>query len=159
MKKKLTTFITTKVCGGKMPMVTDGEYYYYNDGHKLFRTKEKLLPIPAEKSFAITSWFKDIDATRYDLPDAEEINDNIKELCGRKLDNVGVKFSEETPILNARWVRDAMKALNTKGMYYIPQKGKISPVYMFENDDLQSENILMILPINNHQNVGYKIYA
>ncbi|MCR5453168.1 MAG: hypothetical protein K6F00_11130 [Lachnospiraceae bacterium] len=160
MKKKLINYIKDKVYSSDVPFMTDGEYYYYTDGCKLFRTKEKLVDREPTISDKIKSFFDDMnDAIRFELPSYEEINSNIKALCGRKLKGVSVKFTKDTPMINARWLKDSMKAMNAKGMYYSPSKGKRSPVVLFEEDDLQSENILLILPINDRLNEpGYKDY-
>lgn len=163
MKKKLISFIRQKVCGGKTPVLYDGEYYYYNNGAMIMRTKEKLLESEPLTNSLSRNFFKSLEEfedKRFEFPDISEIINGIKSCNVKSHEIVGVKFTEDSPIINARWLKDAIKATNAKGMYYFPQKGKFSPVLLYEEDNCMSDNTLLILPINsNTESLGYRYYS
>lgn len=95
----------------------------------------------------------ELDYQLYDLPTVEEIKEGIRGVCGRKLDRVC--WSDGTITMNARWLYKAMEALNAKKAYVSNTRPKNSPILLCENDDPQSINRVLILPIYNRDKVGY----
>ncbi len=151
MKKKLENYILKKVIGGVQPVITDGEYIFYNDTHKVLQCKEQvgtLIPKQSDSAASIrNNFFENIDARMVELPSIKEIERGIRSCETRE--RVGVRITKDSPLVNARWLRDAMQALSAKVMYVNNQcSTRIAPIWLFENDDLQSEHILMMLPIN-----------
>lgn len=163
MKKKLENYILNKVIGGAMPVLSDGQTYYYNDGHKIVRSPEyvgTLKPTQNDKVKAIKeNFFGDIDTHMVELPPVKEIEEHIRACKTR--DRIGVRISADSPFINARWLKDAMKALSAKVMYVSNQcSPRVSPVWLFEDDNLQSENCVMILPIgtwSSENETGYRV--
>lgn len=95
----------------------------------------------------------ELDYQLYDLPTVEEIKEGIRGVCGRKLDTV--VWSDGTITINARWLYKAMEALNAKTAYVSNTRPKNMPIFLCENDDPQSINRVLIMPIYNRDKVGY----
>lgn len=154
MKKKLENYILKKVMGGSVPIMFDGTYYYYNDGYKVIRSRQKIGTINAVENDKAKTMFEEMDGHIVNLPTAKEIDDGIKS-CNSK-ERIGVRISKDSPLVNARWLKDAVKALNAKVMYVSEKRN--NPVRLFEDDDLQSDHCLAILPIGSSDNdEGYRI--
>lgn len=137
---------------------------YITDAHRILETEAHFEGVEInywDKSFAkmmskfiekIGDW--DLAYDRHELPDKATIKEGITELVGRKLTDV--VWSDGLVTLNARYLMKAMDALNATVCYVSnsPKEG----IFLFENDDMESFNREIILPIcNTDDKVGFWI--
>ncbi len=169
MKKKLEKYLN-KVASNVDPSCShptvyyDGDYYYYTDGARVVRSNERATdktietyPVNWRRLFC----FDGTDYEKFDLPTLNDVRAGIKN-CSPNW-KVAVRFEDCGPLLNAKYLKDSMYALNARMMYVDHSQGWRSPVFLFENDDLQTENVMCLLPINpgsyGSSWVGYKSIA
>lgn len=148
MKKKFIKHcedVATKYC------ISDGRFYCVSD-HMVIETEEKLDRHTYVENKGIAKFLdKDIhDSVICDVPSVKEIKDNIKSLCGRKLDAVG--YGNGKFVINARYLYKALEALNATKVYWSKWN---KPIVIYENDDPQSINKELIMPINSNKTGFY----
>ena len=130
--------------------VSDGRFYCASDcivietGEKLDHTYVENIGLANGLDAAIH------DSVMCDVPTVKEIKDNIRNLCGRKLDIV-VKYGNGKFVVNARYLYKALEALNATKVYWSKWN---KPIIIYENDDPQSTNKELIMPMNSNK-VGF----
>lgn len=165
MKKKLITHIVDiatekeKLCY----QYTDGNCYYTMDGYRAIKypsaiTEPKVLVNAHAETYSsrLKSYFENIDGVMYQLPPTEVIKNGITEIAGKAY-SIRVTWGNEKFNINARWLLKAMESLNATVCYIAEKSPHKNPIYFFENDDLQSDVIEMILPIlkSNPNKIGF----
>ena len=130
--------------------------YYVCDGVQILQSEEMFPDVPINENSIIINmcakWMntEGKNLTCQMLPDLEIIKKGIRVICGRKLDRIVYKAGNDFPLFNARYLRDAMNALNAACAYYDKTEGKRGACYLFENDDVTSNTYTLILPICNN---------
>lgn len=170
MKKKLIKYAIDLACSVDLEhsgfagifQYADHGRFFVTDGCRILETKTLIDGLSLNGESRMTAnIIKHMDAVNepeldyqlYDLPTVEEIKEGIRGVCGRKLDRV--VWSDGTITINARWLYKAMEALNAKTAYVSNTRPKNMPIFLCENDDPQSINRVLILPIYNRDKVGY----
>lgn len=170
MKKKLIKYAIDLACSVDLEhsgfagifQYADHGRFFVTDGYKILETETLIDGLSLNGESRMTAnIIKHMDAVNepeldyqlYDLPTVEEIKEGIRGVCGRKLDRV--VWSDGTITINARWLYKAMEALNAKTAYVSNTRPKNMPIFLCENDDPQSINRVLILPIYNRDKVGY----
>lgn len=159
MKKKVISHLADIAIENPkyMYQYTDGEYFYVTDGHRAIRYKEELITNPKITLNAhansiigvIKELFKymESDGIMYELPNIEEIKEGITKVAGRAY-STKVAWGNEKFIVNARYLVKSMNALNAKVCYICEHNTHHNGIFLFENDDLQSDTCEIILPIS-----------
>ena len=89
----------------------------------------------------------------YDLP--QDMKEKIKAIQDKRTDRIVCRLYENTPAFNAGWVCKAAEALNAKKIFFT-NKRKGAPIRLYENDDYNAINAVIILPIKTlHNGIGY----
>jgi len=88
---------------------------------------------------------RELDYTLHKIPTVAEIKAGIREQVGRKLDRV--IWSDGIVTINARWLYKAMEALNATVCYMSSTKPGKVPYFLYENDDVNAKNKILILPV------------
>lgn len=170
MKKKLIKYAIDLACSVDLEhsgfagifQYADHGRFFVTDGCRILETETLIDGLSLNGESRMTAnIIKHMDAVNepeldyqlYDLPTVEEIKEGIRGVCGRKLDRV--VWSDGTITINARWLYKAMEALNAKTAYVSNTRPKNMPIFLCENDDPQSINRVLILPIYNRDKVGY----
>ena len=137
---------------------SDGKYYVF-DRYRILQTEERvpgteLEEVKSTREFignyirSLSDW--NLDYQAMDISSVEEIKEGIRECCGRKLDRVAFCLNGMYPTLDARTLWKALYALNARKIFVANvQDYRKRPVFILENDDPQSENVFMLLPIHN----------
>ena len=170
MKKKLIKYAIDLACSvdlehggfaGIFQYTEDGRFFV-TDGCRILETETLIDDLALKDDSKMTANMKkyidavnelELDYQLYDLPTVEEIKEGIRGVCGRKLDTV--VWSDGTITINARWLYKAMEALHATKAYVSAAKPKNMPIFLCENDDPQSINRVLIMPIYNRDKVGY----
>ena len=163
MKKKLINHAKEIRCEKFPELITDGEANFAVDLHRILR----LETLPEELPFKLTdvssclrymNIMNERDYVIYELPEKTEIKDAIRNLVGRKFDRV-VWINKNFGV-NARYLYKAMEALNATVCYIDKMNPRRRPIFLFENDNLQSFNMEIVLPVltsAGNNKVGYFI--
>ena len=128
--------------------------YFVTDGHRVVRYSKELktnpqLTVNAHDSLIgnVGERLKQADRCAvYELPDKETIKAGINEVAGRAY-SVKVARGNDKFIVNARYLLKAMEALNAKICYIDERNPGGTGIFLYENDDLQSDVYEMILPV------------
>lgn len=171
MKKKLINYaidIMTSIPEEKSFLMPPRQYmkdlrYFVTDSMRIIEleTDLPLIPVDTESDIAnkciqfmnnVVS--KDLDYYIHELPTVEEIKQGIRETVGRKFD--WVAWSDGYITLNARYLYKTMYALNAKVCYVSQTKPRTSAIFFCENDNPQSMNRAIVLPVyNRHERKGF----
>lgn len=137
--------------------------YFVTDGARIVEMESELPLVPVDTESDISDKCirfinevvsKDQDYYIHELPTVEEIKKGIRETVGRKLD--WVAWSDGYITLNARWLYKTMYALNAKVCYVSKTNPRKAGIFFLENDDPQSMNRAMVLPVfNKHERTGF----
>ena len=128
--------------------------YFVTDGHRVVRYNEELKTNPQLTVNAHDNLIRNVgehlrkadNCTAYELPDKETIKAGINEVAGRAY-SVKVAWGNDKFIINARYLLKAMEALNAKICYISEHNPGGTGIFLYENDDLQSDVYEMILPV------------
>lgn len=170
MKKKLIKYAIDLACSVDLEhsgfagifQYADHGRFFVTDGYRILETETLIDGLSLNGESRMTAnMIKHMDAVNepeldyhlYDLPTVKEIKEGIRGVCGRKLDRV--VWSDGTITINARWLYKAMEALNAKTAYVSNTRPKNMPIFLCENDDPQSINRMLIMPMYNRDKVGY----
>lgn len=167
MKKELIDYaieVATSIPEEKSILMPPRQYmkdmrYFVTDSTRIVETERDIPALSIDLGgvgdscvrFMNACVNKDLDYYIHELPTVEEIKQGIRETVGRKFDPV--IWSDGYIKLNARYLYKTMYALNAKVCYVSRTKPRISPIFFFEDDDLQSMNRAMVLPIFDHYDV------
>lgn len=112
---------------------------------KLEISEDKYIP---KKIHEYMEWSVEpaFDYRLYELPTVEELRKGIRNLIGKK--RTRVVWSDGNITLNARTLMKAMENLNAT-VAYVSNEPRHRPIFLMENDDLQSFNREIILPFHN----------
>ena len=163
-KSKLEKCIGSILDSSNGMIVKRDNYYYLTNGAVLMRLgelppayKDEIIPEQENGSLGnIVNLF--LFSGKYDYLateiSAKEIREEIKNLVGRKRDTVCCKIGDLNAV-NARYLAEAAEVFNCKLAYGTTSDSR-APVALFENDDAQSDNIILIWPVYNpNGNTGY----
>ena len=170
MKKKLIKYAIDLACSVDLEhggfagifQYADHGRFFVTDGCRILETETLIDGLSLNGESRMTANMikhmdvvnePELDYQLHDLPTVEEIKDGIRGVCGRKLDRV--VWSDGTITINARWLYKAMEALHATKAYVSSTRPKNTPIFLCENDDPQSINRVLILPIYNRDKVGY----
>ena len=165
-KSKLEKCISDILESANGMIVKRDDYYYLTNGAVLMRLgelppayKDEIVPKSDNGGLEnIVNMF--LFSGKYDYLSTEistkEIRENIKNLVGRKRDTVCCKIGNLNAV-NARYLAEAAEVFNCTLAYGTTSDNR-APIALFENDDMQSDNIIMIWPVYNlNNNTGYWI--
>ena len=138
--------------------------YYYSDGVRVLETDEPIEGYEL-KEFTMSIFemmdeykFYNLNTDDYKLyPLKHDLSEGIKELSGRRYSELVVYHgSSNYPYVNARYLRDGMKILNSKQIM-LTEKEKRCPVFLFHKDNIESRLKMMIFPINTNKDfIGFR---
>lgn len=163
MKKKLIKHIVDIMTENPIYtyQFTDGTRYFALDTHRIIEYGECIndyrgLNVQANAHDyrtinACKTWMQCDESKKYDyhmieLPKAEIIRENIRNLVGRKLTDV--YWSNGEIVINARWLLKAMEALDATVGYISSTNTASMPIMLYHEDNLQSDVKELILPLN-----------
>ena len=133
--------------------------YFVTDGCRVAEFDSDLSVLDSGNINKLDKYMDEVttkDYTIFDLPSVDDIKQNIRNLCGRKLDHV--VYKNEFFAINARWLYKAMEGLGAKKCYFDRSDSKRKPIFFFENDDVTSVNKIAICPVNNNTDfVGFYV--
>ena len=173
MKKKVEKFAasiitsnldTTKHLHGT---ISYNGRYYVTDSYRALEVEYPIPGFPVINSGHMGKRIEDIfnkaeegNKTMHPIPSASEIKKGIADLVGRKMDDVVLRIAGDShpsvyPAVNARFLRDAVQALNCKVCYF-DESERFRYMYLYEEDWLQSVVRHVILPIYDmHDRTGF----
>lgn len=141
--------------------------YYVTDGMRVFESREMLPDIPVNAhaktmTNTIVKFMSKLDDyqlryKQYDLPSVEELRQGITDLVGRHKDTVVWSKAPEDVCVNCRWLIKAMENLKATVAYVATENSVKEPIFLCEEDDIEAENKVMILPINAPGKEGFWI--
>ena len=158
MTKKIISHIKEVATGSKdyVYQYTDGEMFYVTDGSRAIRYKERVESDPELNINAHDQSITGLLKSRIHLaegtilcklPTKEEIKAGITEIAGRSY-SVVVAYGEGRFTVNARYLLKAMDALNATVCYIHEYNAHMKCIYLYKDDDLQSDIVELIMPIN-----------
>lgn len=143
--------------GGKikcpLQYVKDGRIFV-TDSFRIMEIEDLIDELPTEVGGAMVESMikytdsdssRELDYTCHEIPTVAEIKAGIQELVGRKFDRV--IWSDGIVTINARWLYKAMEALNATMCYMSSTKPRKAPYFLYENDDVNAKNKILILPV------------
>lgn len=144
---------------------TDG-HTFVTDGFRILEVEQLIDELPTSENQTVAEsclkYIKEVNSPYLEyvldteIPSVSEIKTGIRDLVGRRLDTV-VWASPNNWKVNARWLYKAMEALNAKVVFVSSTKPWNSPIFLLENDDPQSMNREMILPVNANHEPGFYV--
>lgn len=162
MTKKLIAHIKEVATGYKdyVYQYTDGSMFYVTDGSRAVRYKDEIKELPeisvnAHAGNMINLLKRKIDESintvMYQLPAKAEIKSNITNLAGRSY-STKVAYGNDKFTVNARYLLKAMDALNASVCYIYEHHSNQNGIYLYNNDDPQSDIIEIIMPLRKSSN-------
>lgn len=170
MKKKLIDYaieVATSIPKEKSILMPPRQYmkdlrYFVTDSTRIVETERDIPALSIDLGGVGASCVrlmnecvsKDLDYYIHELPTMEEIKQGAEKLYEGEYNSV--VWSDGYIKLNPRYLYKTMYALNAKVCYVSRTKPRTSPIFFFEDDDLQSMNRAMVLPIFDHYDlVGF----
>ena len=166
MKKKtedmIKYFLEPDYHGGFM-YTKENNLYYAGGQHACVQFIDPLSGLdPNVRSFgfrAIMKRAEDAGMILTELPNKQEIKNAIRKLAGRKY-GLTVVWHEGSFVVNARYLLKAIEGLNATVCYKSSINPRKSGIMLYENDDLNSDNKIYIMPVlfNKEKVKGFYIY-
>lgn len=136
----------------------DGTFYAWN--YMIFRAEHEIPGLEAEPmqddTYKRLAQLVSPDAgyELFELPTPEELKAGVRNLVGQK--RILVAWECDEFAINARWLANAMLALNAKVCYRpVGDYATHRPVLLFEGDDMGASNVEGIMQVARRGEPGF----